>query len=86
MAKWEECLHEDSVEAINAILDQIPETLGARAGFIMLLNKIAEGTPEARKEIRFLELLRMHGVDNWEGYEYACDDLNEEYEEEDSDD
>lgn len=36
------------------------------------------------KDSQFLEALRAAGVDNWDGYDYAFEILDEIYEEEDN--
>ena len=84
--KWETCLHVTGVDLIKDFLAQIPSSEGARDGIVKLLNIIAEGTLEAQDELRFLELLRQEGVDNWDGYEYAKEALREEKEMENEDD
>lgn len=49
----------------------------------MIMTKIHAGHSavkeflKLKEDARFLEALRAVGVDNWEGYEYACDLIEE---------
>ena len=46
---------------------------------IKLVLQLREEVKSNQEDINFLSALNMAGVDNWEGYKYACDLYKENY-------
>jgi hypothetical protein len=86
---WAANLQPGSIDFMNEIIGQIPETMGVRAAFIAILENIAKPTREVEQRLAKLQCLENGGVDNWDGYDFAMEQFNELFgdeEEEDEDD
>ena len=72
---WEVDLADSAKQFMNEVIEQIPETGGARAAFVMILNRIAAPTKEVQSRLDKLQALENGGVDNWDGYDWAMEEL-----------
>jgi hypothetical protein len=87
MDKWKEALKPAGVVFMQEIIDQIPEEHGARHAFTCMLEALTEHQPkEVEEKLAKLQALENGGVDNWDGYDFAMEELADEDEDEDEGD
>ena len=75
---WEVDLPVSSQHFMQDIISQVPEECGARAAFISVLNQIAAPSKEVQHRLDKLQALENAGVDNWDGYDWAMEELTDE--------
>lgn len=84
---WQEHLGEGQRKFVEDILAQIPEKFGARQAFDNILSQLADSLPkEVSYQVRKLKALEDAGVDNWEWYDDAMEELNANDDEDDDED
>jgi len=78
MSKWKKNLTPAAVTFMQEIIDQVPVTGGAQAAFTSILDKIGEPDVETQHRLDKLQALENNGVDNWDGYDDAMNELDGE--------
>jgi len=74
--EWRNYLQPSSVQFIQEIINQIPEANGLRIAFEALLDKLATAVDkDTQSKLDKLAALERNGVDNWEYYDDAMEEL-----------